>query len=100
MFVIARAGDPLREALAVMTAWSREVDEQTFLRSHVRGLVAELHGEEREDALIVMITGLIIVAGGLLKLHAERTGIAIEDILTVLSESGDENDAHHGEDVR
>jgi hypothetical protein len=54
--VIARAGDPLREALAVMTAWSREVDEQAFLRGHVRGLVAELEGEEGEDALIVMIT--------------------------------------------
>jgi hypothetical protein len=83
-----------------MTEWSREVDEQSFLRSHVRGLVAELQGEKREDAFIVMITGLIIVAGGVLKLHAERTGIAVEDILTVLSESGRVNDAHQGEDAR
>lgn len=93
---MARAGDPLGEALALMTAWAREVDEQAFLSSHIRGLLADLEEDAREDALIVMITGLIIVAGGVLRLHAESAGVTVEDILMVLGAAAVEKNPDRG----
>lgn len=67
-----------------MTAWASDVDEQAFLQDHVRGMVSHLEGQEREDALIGIVTGLIILAGGLLKAQERRTGIAIDDILAAI----------------
>ncbi len=79
-----RQNVPLRDALAIMTAWASDADEQAFLQEHVRGLVSHLDGQEREDALIAIVTGLIILAGGLLKAQERRTGIAIDDILAAI----------------
>jgi hypothetical protein len=75
---------PLRDALAVMSAWASDADEQAFLRDHVRGLVSHLEGPEREDALIDIVSGLIILSGGLLKVQQRRTGVAIGDILAAI----------------
>ncbi len=80
----SRQNVPLRDALAIMTAWASDVDEQAFLQDHVRGMVSHLEGQEREDALVGIVTGLIILAGGLLKAHERRTGIAIDDILAAI----------------
>jgi hypothetical protein len=67
-----------------MTAWASDADEQAFLQSHVRELVSGLEGPEREDALVDIISGLIILAGGLLKVQERRTGVAIDDILAAI----------------
>lgn len=81
------SNDPLRDAVDIMTAWSNDLDEQAFLRNHIRGLVANLDAEERADALMEIITGLIILAGGLLKLHAAKTGVTVEAILRAITEA-------------
>jgi hypothetical protein len=82
--VVFGGGDPLRDALAIMSAWADDADEQSFLHRHVRDLIADLKGDRREDALIDLITGLIILNGGLLRLQAEQTGVTIASILTSL----------------
>jgi hypothetical protein len=82
--VILESDDPLRDALDIITAWSNETDEQAFLRNHVRRLTAELDADERVAALMDIITGLIIIAGGLLKLYAEQTGVTVEDVVRAL----------------
>jgi hypothetical protein len=53
--------EPLNDALSIMAAWAADADEQSFLRRHVRSLIAHLEGAEREDALIDLITDLIIL---------------------------------------
>jgi len=77
---------PLSDALSIMAAWAADADEQTFLHRHVRSLIADLEGAQREDALIDLITGLIILNGGLLKLQADRTGVTLADIISSLRE--------------
>jgi len=77
-------GKPLSDALSVMAAWAADADEQTFLHRHVRSLLADLEGARREDALIDLITGLIILNGGLLKLQADRTGVTLASIVSTL----------------
>jgi len=82
--VILDSSDPLRDALAIMTAWANDADEQAFLRNHVRNLVAGLGADDREAALMDITTGLVILAGGLLKLHTAETGVTVETILRAL----------------
>ena len=57
---------PLSDAFSTMSARAADADEQSFLHRHVRSLIADLEGADREDALINVITGLIILNGGLL----------------------------------
>ncbi len=76
--------EPLDDALSIMTAWAADADEQSFLHGHVRSLIADLEGAQREDALIGLITGLIILNGGLLKLQADGTGITLANIVSIL----------------
>ena len=75
---------PLSDALSIMASWVADADEQAFLHQHVRRILANLEGAEREDALIDFITGLIILNGGLLKLQAERTGVTLTNIVSNL----------------
>jgi len=75
---------PLSDALSIMAAWAADTDEQSFLHRHVRSLIADLEGAQREDALIDLITGLIILNGGLLKLQADRTGVTLANIVRTL----------------
>jgi hypothetical protein len=75
---------PLDDALAVMAAWAADADEQSFLHRHVRSLYSDLQGVHREDALIDLITGLIILNGGLLKLQSDRTGVSLANIVNTL----------------
>jgi len=75
---------PLHDALAIMAAWADDADEQAFLNRHVRSLIADLGGSQREDALIEIITGLIILNAGLMRLHADRTGVTVANILATL----------------
>jgi len=75
---------PLSDALSIMAAWAADADEQSFLHRHVRSLIADLEGAQREDALIDLITGLIILNGGLLKLQADRTGVTLANIVRTL----------------
>jgi len=75
---------PLSDALSIMAAWAADADEQSFLHRHVRSLIADLEGAQREDALIDLITGLIILNGGLVKLQADRTGVTLADIVGTL----------------
>jgi hypothetical protein len=75
---------PLNDALSIMAAWAADADEQAFLHRHVRSLIADLEGAQREDALIDLITGLIILNGGLLKLQADRAGVTLADIVRTL----------------
>ncbi len=75
---------PLSDALSIMSAWVADADEQSFLHRHVPSLIAYLKGADREDALIDLITGLIILSGGLLRLQADPTGVTLADIVGAL----------------
>ncbi len=82
--MVSGMGKPLDDALALMAAWAADADEQSFLHENVRSLYSSLKGTEREDALIDLITGLIILNGGLLRLQALRTGVTLAEIVDSL----------------
>jgi hypothetical protein len=82
--VVSGLDKPLSDALSILAAWAADADEQAYLQRHVRSVLGDLEGALREDALIELITGLIILNGGLLKLQADRNGVALADLVTTL----------------
>ncbi len=82
--MVSGTGKPLDDALALMAAWAADADEQSFLQQNVRTLYSGLKGTQREDALIDLVIGLIILNGGLLRLQAVRTGVTLAEIVDSL----------------
>ena len=82
--MVSGKGKPLDDALALMAAWAADADEQSFLHQNVRSLYADLEGVQREDALIDLVTGMIILNGGLLRLQADRTGVTLAELVDSL----------------